>query len=289
VGNLAKIVGCITFAFASSWQSAIVYLPFFIILLIVSPLIFKKIQLYANKEKVVYESAKKCVQESLDSIRTVASFGLEKVFMSKYNKILDIAKKISIENGLISGTVEEISVDICTLLHAFSIAYLTSLAEKRCEHQSYVDLTRSFFSILFACLNIISLILFLKQIFDTEKSVRKVFEILDEKMNNDDNQDSDNNVKLECDILGTLKFENVYFKYPALPNINILKGLSFDLKFGSTVAFVGARFVFLRLNFTPFQNKFILILVVEANRLSFRYLKDITCLVQVESHLTIEI
>jgi ATP-binding cassette subfamily B (MDR/TAP) protein 1 len=251
VGNFAKIIGCIAFAFASSWQSAIVYLPFFIVLLIVSPLIFKKIQVQANKEKTAYESAYKFVQEALDSIRTVASFGLEKVFISKHTKLLEEAKKLSIENGLISSTVEEISINICILLHGFSIAFLISFAEKRCQKQSYVDLIRTFFAILFACFNIIHLIFFSKQLIETNRSTKEMFNILEEKTNSSVNQDPYNNdTKRDSNIFDnastsitkTIEFENVYFKYPNRLNINILKGLNLEIKFGSTVAFVGARF-----------------------------------------------
>ena len=40
-------------------------------------------------------------------------------------------------------------------------------------------------------------------------------------------------------ISGSLKFENVQFKYPSRPDISVLNGVSFDAKQGETIALVG--------------------------------------------------
>uniref|UniRef100_A0A669QVL9 ATP binding cassette subfamily B member 4 n=1 Tax=Phasianus colchicus TaxID=9054 RepID=A0A669QVL9_PHACC len=64
-----------------------------------------------------------------------------------------------------------------------------------------------------------------------------IFSIID----NEPQIDSSSNAGYKPDnIKGNLEFQNVYFSYPARPDIKILKGLNLKIKCGQTVALVGS-------------------------------------------------
>ncbi|CAF3881045.1 unnamed protein product [Rotaria sordida] len=53
------------------------------------------------------------------------------------------------------------------------------------------------------------------------------------------NLDSDKDL-IKDDLIGDIHFSNVYFSYPSRPDVPILTNLSFNIKFGQTVALVGS-------------------------------------------------
>lgn len=67
-------------------------------------------------------------------------------------------------------------------------------------------------------------------------SAKAVFRIIDRKSKIDSL--SEEGLKPES-VNGKIRFENVYFNYPARPNVKILQGLTLDCKKGETNAFVG--------------------------------------------------
>jgi len=66
-------------------------------------------------------------------------------------------------------------------------------------------------------------------------AAERILEIMDEEA---EPYEATNPAKISA-ISGSLKFDNVQFRYPSRPDISVLNGVSFDAKQGETIALVG--------------------------------------------------
>lgn len=93
---------------------------------------------------------------------------------------------------------------------------------------------------LFSAFSLGEAFLHISYLLNAINSATPIFDVLtsDDDMieNNQDNEQTDSNKTIQ----GMLSFNNVKFAYPSRPDVDILRGISFDVKQGECIALVGA-------------------------------------------------
>ena len=170
-------------------------------------------------------------EEILSSFRTVRSFDAEYREYSNYKQKLTDVHEIVLKTSYVQGIKEFFSTFIQWGTASF-ILYYSSLqaAKKEIEPGSIVVLMSVFNNWSFSIIGIFSIITDFKK---SNVSAAKLLEIT-KRIPKIDLELGDNLNK----ITGQIEFKNVYFKYPSRDEY-ALKGLSFIIEPGQTIAIVG--------------------------------------------------
>lgn len=166
------------------------------------------------------------VEESLSGISVVKAFTNEMIEVFRYNKSAELVKQLSIKGAIWRGLF--VSFIIFTIFGAivFVIYRGINILETG-ELMSFLLYT------VFLGASIGSLPELWAKIQKAIGATEKLMELFDEKAESIGEKDS------SLRINGDIEFRDVYFAYPTRPDVEVLKGLSFSLKAGETVALVG--------------------------------------------------
>ncbi|KAI0733760.1 P-loop containing nucleoside triphosphate hydrolase protein [Fomitopsis betulina] len=175
----------------------------------------------------------KVAQESLSALRTVQAFNAvpheEKKFHEKVNDVLALARKEAIASGIFFGSTGwSGNVTLLGLLgyggtmvsHGqISVGDLTSLLLYTVYVGSGLQMLTTFFTSIMRGIG----------------AGERIFELLDR------NPAVPPNTGLPVDPArrGPIRFEEVYFRYPSRPGVQILKHLDLEVNVGESVALVG--------------------------------------------------
>lgn len=166
------------------------------------------------------------VEESLSGISVVKAFTNEMIEVFRYNKSAELVKQLSIKGAIWRGLF--VSFIIFTIFGAivFVIYRGINILETG-ELMSFLLYT------VFLGASIGSLPELWAKIQKAIGATEKLMELFDEKAESIGEKDS------SLRINGDIEFRDVHFAYPTRPDVEVLKGLSFSLKAGETVALVG--------------------------------------------------
>lgn len=166
------------------------------------------------------------VDESLSGISVVKAFTNEVIEIIRYNKSVELVKYLSIRGAIWRGLF--VSFIIFTIFGAivFVIYRGINILETG-ELMSFLLYT------VFLGASIGSLPELWAKIQKAIGATEKLMELFDEKTESQEEGTKTIRVK------GDIEFKDVHFAYPTRPDIDVLKGLSFTLKAGETVALVG--------------------------------------------------
>ena len=184
-----------------------------------------------------YEKAGLIAQETLSSIRTVVTLGLEKIFIKKYSDNLLEAENTTIRKGLITGLLSGFSGTIMDISYGIAIMYGIYLSHV--NHKVYNGglIIQAFFNFVSASYCLGQSIPYLLELTEAKLAASKIFSIIDEKSKIDVFEKNGFEIN---DLKGSIKFENVSFSYPERYDTKILNNLSINIPYGKTVALVGA-------------------------------------------------
>ncbi|KFK35399.1 hypothetical protein AALP_AA5G280000 [Arabis alpina] len=188
----------------------------------------------ASRGQTSYAKAAVVVEQTVGSIRTVASFTGEKQAISNYNKHLVTAYKAGVfegaSTGLGLGTLN--LVIFCTYALAVWYGGKMILEKEYTGGQVLIII----FAVLTGSMSLGQASPCLSAFAAGQAAAYKMFETIKRKPEIDA---SDTTGKVLEDIRGDIELKDVNFSYPARPEEQIFRGFSLSISSGSTVALVG--------------------------------------------------
>ncbi|CAF0894843.1 unnamed protein product [Brachionus calyciflorus] len=235
---LCRGIACIIFAMVQAWKFSIVFIAMIPFMIFSAALMVLFTRKYTIEEFKAYGRAGSIAQEALSSIRTVLSLGLQKNILKNYNSNLGKAEGMAQKKGLISGFFLGLSDFLIDILFGVGVYWGVYLARYECDKFLPGNIIQSFLCIFIATFSIGQALPFFKDLAEARGAAKKIMDIIDTK-SAIDVFDQTKGIKLD-DLKGDIEFDNVVFSYPQRKEFTILKGLSFKIPAGKTVALVGS-------------------------------------------------
>jgi ATP-binding cassette, subfamily B, multidrug efflux pump len=234
IGDLLKLLGVLSFMFYINWElTFVVLIP--IPLLIFSTNIFKRaIKKSFQEVRKQVSALNTFVQEHITGMNVVQIFSREEIEANKFKSINDKHKKAHVK-GIMAYSI---FFPVVETLSALSIALLVLYSVRSISYgnTNYTKVTTDMMSFILYVHMLFRPIRMLADRFNTLQmgmvGSARVFELLD------NTEFIEQNDKILLDnIKGEIEFKDVHFSYDELHQV--LKGISFKVKSGQTMAVVG--------------------------------------------------
>ncbi|RID60898.1 hypothetical protein BRARA_E00086 [Brassica rapa] len=231
---LATFVGGFVIAFIRGWLLTLVMLSSIPLLVMAGAGLAIVITRTASRGQTAYAKAAVVVEQTIGSIRTVASFTGEKQAISNYNKHLVTAYKA----GVIEGGSTGLGLGTLFLVVFCSYALAVWYGGKLILDKGYTggQVLNIIISVLTGSMSLGQASPCLTAFAAGQAAAYKMFETI-ERRPDIDSYSTDG--KVLDDIKGDIELKDVYFTYPARPDEQIFRGFSLFISSGTTVALVG--------------------------------------------------
>ncbi|XP_022121081.2 multidrug resistance protein homolog 49-like isoform X2 [Pieris rapae] len=237
---IMSFVTAVLISFAYGWELTLVILSCAPVIIATTAVVARIQSSLTTQELKAYSVAGVIAEEVLSSIRTVIAFGGEEKEISRYSKRLEPAKKMGVRKGIFSGIGSGVMWFIIYATYALSFWYGVGLIlESRHEENPVYTpavLMIIFFSVLQGAQNVGLTAPHLEAMTNARASAGSIFAVLDRKPAIDSLSTEGSRPELN----GNLELNNVYFKYPARADVQVLNGLNLKINRNETVALVGS-------------------------------------------------
>ncbi|PNY10515.1 ABC transporter B family member 4-like protein [Trifolium pratense] len=231
---IATFIGGFVIAFTKGWLLTVVMMSTLPLLVVSGAAMALIIGRMASKGQTAYAKAAHVVEQTIGSIRTVASFTGEKQAVSSYSKFLVDAYKAGVFEGSIAG------VGLGTVMFVIFCGYALAVwfGAKMIMEKGYNGGTviNVIIAVLTASMSLGQASPSLSAFAAGQAAAYKMFETIKRKPDIDA---YDPNGKILEDIQGEIELKEVYFSYPARPEELIFNGFSLHIPSGTTAALVG--------------------------------------------------
>ncbi|KAH9313089.1 hypothetical protein KI387_028124, partial [Taxus chinensis] len=221
-------------AFIKGWKLSLVMLSMIPLLVVSGGSMAMIISKMSSRGQQAYSEAANIVEQTIGSIRMVASFTGEKKSIEGYNKSLAIAYKAITQQGLVAG------VGLGSVLFIMFCGYALALwyGSRLILDGSYTggDVINVIFAVLMGGMSLGQTSPSLNAFSAGRAAAYKMFETIDRKPVIDVFDKS--GLVLE-DIQGDIELKDVRFTYPARPDVQVFSGFSLEIPSGTTAALVG--------------------------------------------------
>ncbi|XP_063831950.1 multidrug resistance protein homolog 49 [Ostrinia nubilalis] len=236
---IMSFVTAVIISFCYGWELTLVILSCAPVIIITTAIVAKVQSSLTTQELKAYSVAGVIAEEVLSAIRTVIAFGGEQKEITRYSTRLEPAKKMGTKKGVYSGLGSGVMWFIIYATYALSFWYgvgliLDSRHEARPVYTPAV-LMIIFFSVLQGAQNMGLTSPHMEAINAARASGGSIFAVLDRKPA----IDSLSTEGLRPELTGDLELKNVFFKYPARPDVQVLNGISLKINKNETIALVG--------------------------------------------------
>ncbi|CAN1353022.1 ABC transporter B family member 21 [Linum perenne] len=231
---LATFFGGFAVAFIKGWRLSLVMLPAIPLLVIAGATMATIMYKITVKGQQAYADAGNLVEQTIGSIRTVASFCAEDKVTELYRKKCEGPMRSGVRKGLISGLGLGLSAIFLYSFLAISF-YLGAIL---------VDHGDATFTDVFQVSIKISKTGFANAIAhntgadtaNAKAAAASVFSIIDMKSQIDSSDESGSVLE---NVKGEIKLVHVSFSYPSRPDVQIFRDINLAIRSGQTVALVG--------------------------------------------------
>ncbi|NXX40239.1 ABCBB protein, partial [Tricholaema leucomelas] len=235
VNSFTNIGVALIIAFYFSWKLSLVILCFLPFLALSGAVQAKMLTGFASKDKKALEAAGQISSEALSNIRTVAGIGKEKMFIDNFEKHLVMPYRAATKKAHVYGICFGFAQSIVFIANAVSYRYGGFLVDTEGLHYSFVFRVISAIVTSGTALGRASS--YTPNYAKAKTSAARFFQLVDRlpkiSVYSAEGEKWD-------DFKGSVEFVNCKFTYPSRPDIQVLKGLSIDVKPGQTLAFVGS-------------------------------------------------
>ncbi|KAK7245613.1 hypothetical protein RIF29_40460 [Crotalaria pallida] len=229
-----SFLGGFIIAFSKGWQLAVVLLACIPCTVTVGGVMSMMMAKMSSRGQTAYAEAGNVVEQTLGAIRTVASFTGEKKAIDKYHNKLKVAYTTTVQQGLASGLGMGLLLMIVFSTYALAMWYGCRLIIEKGYNGG--DVFNIIISINSGSMSLGQTTPCLNAFAAGQAAAYKMFETIKRKPIID--AYDTNGVVLE-DIKGDIELKDVYFSYPARPDVQIFAGFSFYIPSGTTAALVG--------------------------------------------------
>ncbi|XP_072948561.1 multidrug resistance protein homolog 49-like [Epargyreus clarus] len=189
-----------------------------------------------NQERKSLEQASRMATEAVLNVRTVHSLGIERTMLSRYSEALQQAEKQASGARWVRGPVYGLCLCAPTLGYAVSLAYGGYLIARENLHYEYAILVSE--ALIYGAWMLAEALSFAPSFAAARRSGARIIQALNRKPA----------VVTEPTAIedpgwsatGNLVFDNIHFRYPTRPKVEVLRGLKLELPAGKTLALVGA-------------------------------------------------
>ncbi|KAK0401518.1 hypothetical protein QR680_015832 [Steinernema hermaphroditum] len=232
---MAQFFGGLGIAFYYDWLLTLIMISLTPLIVVCGAFIAKLMAESASEESKKYAIAGTIAEEVLTSIRTVVSFNGQERECLRYNEALKAGKANGIKRSVYVGA--GLGVTFMVLFGSFCLAFWMGtnyVANGRLEPNTVVTV---FFSVMLGSMAMGQAGPQIAVIGTAQGAAAAIFEIIDRQPEIDSYSEEG---KRPEKINGRISVRGVTFHYPARPDIPILKGISFDVNPGETIALVGS-------------------------------------------------
>ncbi|CAL0311170.1 unnamed protein product [Lupinus luteus] len=231
---ISTFIGGFVIAFVKGWFLTVVMLSMIPLLIVSGASMAIVIGRMTSKGQKAYAKAANVVEQTIGSIRTVASFTGEKQAVSSYNTFLGYACKAGVYEGFVSG----MGLGMVMFLIFCGYGLAVWLGAKMIMEKGYNGGT-----VINVIVSVITASMCLGQASPSmsafaagQAAAYKMFRTIERKPDIDS---YDPNGKTIEDIHGEIELRDVYFTYPARLEELIFNGFSLHISSGSSTALVG--------------------------------------------------
>ncbi|XP_027350636.1 ABC transporter B family member 11-like isoform X2 [Abrus precatorius] len=231
---VATFIGGFVIAFIKGWLLTVVMLSTLPLLVAAGAAMAVIIGKTASRGQTAYAKAAHVVEQTIGSIRTVASFTGEKQAVSSYKKFLAHAYKSGVHEGFVAG----MGLGIVMLVIFCGYALAVWFGAKMVMEKGYGGGTvvNVIVAVLNASMSLGQASPSMSAFAAGQAAAYKMFQTIERKPEIDA---YDPNGKTLEDIHGEIHLRDVYFSYPARPEELIFNGFSLHIPSGTTAALVG--------------------------------------------------
>ncbi|XP_044976770.1 ABC transporter B family member 4-like [Hordeum vulgare subsp. vulgare] len=221
-------------AFTKGWLLTLVMLTSLPLIAIAGAVSSQLLTRVSSKRLTSYSDAADTVEQTIGSIRTVASFNGEKKAIEMYNKFIKNAYKTVVEEGLVNGF--GMGSVFCILFSSYGLAFW--YGGKLIIDKGYTGgkILTTLLAVLTGATSLGNATPSISAIAEGQSAAYRLFETIERKPEID--SDDTSGMIME-NIKGDVELKDVYFRYPARPGQLILDGLSLQVANGTTMAIVG--------------------------------------------------
>ncbi|KAK7337590.1 hypothetical protein VNO77_18172 [Canavalia gladiata] len=231
---IATFFGGFVIAFIKGWLLTVVMLSTLPLLAGAGATMAFIIGRMASRGQTAYSKAAHVVEQTIGSIRTVASFTGEKQAVSSYKKFLADAYKSGVHEGFVAG------MGLGTVMLVIFCGYALAVwfGAKMIMEKGYAGGTvvNVIVAVLTASMSLGQASPSMSAFAAGQAAAYKMFKTIERKPEIDA---YDPNGKTPEDIHGEIHLRDVYFSYPARPEELIFNGFSLHISSGITAALVG--------------------------------------------------
>ena len=229
------IVGGIAFLLFISWKLALIMLGTVPVMAIIAVIFGRFIRRLSKEAQDFTAQSNSIIEEALTGISNVKSFTNEIFILSKFKKSTQQTRDLNVKSGLWRGVF--VSFIIFCLFGA--IVFIVWQGLLMTQGQKPELSSEGFYQfVLFTIMMGASV----GSLPDLYASIQKAIGSTENLMNviNEITEIEVNEGNARPQIAGKIKFENVSFSYPQRADIEVLKGVSFEVDKNQTLALVGA-------------------------------------------------
>ena len=224
------LIGGLTFIFIASWKLSLIMLGSVPVVVLAIAFFGRKVKGYSKSAQDALADAGTVIEETVQGIADVKAFTNEPFESTRYSRALDSFLGVTLRGA--KSRAAFLSFIIFALFGTISfVAWYGA----RMMANGEIDGTNFVSFILFSIFVGASLGSFpeiISQLQQTAGATERLRELLDAEP---ERADGDSELKLS----GELSFENLSFRYPSRPDVQVLHDLDFVIKPGQRVALVG--------------------------------------------------
>ncbi|GMI93521.1 ATP-binding cassette B9, P-glycoprotein 9 [Hibiscus trionum] len=231
---LTTFIGGFIVAFIKGWQLALVLTACIPLVAVAGGTMAMIMAKMSSRGQIAYAEAGNVVEQTVGAIRTVASFTGEKQAITKYNDKLRIAYHATVRQGLVSGA--GLGTMLLVVFSSYGLAVW--FGAKLIANHGYNggQVINVILAIMTGGMSLGQTTPSVNAFASGQAAAYKMFETIKRKPAIDPYDTS--GITLE-DIQGEIELKDVYFRYPARPDVQIFTGFSLQVPSGTTAALVG--------------------------------------------------
>lgn len=231
---LTTFIACLVLGFYYEWRLGFVALAIAPILFAVANLQAKVIKKQSSLDQKALKISSGFASDAIKNIRTVMSLGQQKLFHKMYMERLRKPHLVALKNAWIRGVVYGLANSIPMFTFASTLFYGSSFLASGLAFEAIIKVSQSLTSGMQA---IGQAFAFAPNYCAAKLAAGRISALIV-------HHEAPKGTKRTRDEIlgiatGDVDFDGVHFRYPTRPEVEVLRGLSFSVKAGQTVALVG--------------------------------------------------